>query len=289
VVRSPATATSDQRPERIPAWRQARGLEGHPRKTRITPTLRPPAGTAGCDVRGVKSSSAPPKRSRLGFTTSITPRNAAGNAHQRQLSALRARHQTAPQAALIQALNGVSSGGRPDVAPGWSKATSRNAERPRVQRGRSWGRVRHPKPPRRGAAGQDGRRQGDQRHGGPSNRDPRWGVHREPRLTRPVNIQGNRRPADGEGVSWRTRLGRHPGRSPRGARRLTRQQGRGAWGGRPCTESDGRAGDHLVPNVQGGKDVSATWQRLHGHGHEGTTAEDCRRSACHAPHDRGAA
>jgi RNA-directed DNA polymerase len=279
VVLSPDKAKIEQSQEIIQAWLQEMGLALKPSKTRITHTLRTPEGKAGFDFLGFNIRSYPTKRTRLGFKTIIKPSKASVKAHHRQLRELIARHKTAPQAALIKALNGVIRGWSQYFSTGCSKETYSKADRKLVQRLRSWVRGRHPKQPRRGAARKYWRRQGDKLHFAPANSDTRLCFHRETRIKRHVKIQGNRSPYDGDWVYWSTRLGRHPGMSPRVARLLKRQNGRCAWCGLHFKDSDVLEVDHIVPKVQGGKDVSANWQLLHGHCHDEKTAEDCRRYA----------
>lgn len=279
VVLSPEKAKIEQSQEIIQAWLKEMGLELKPSKTRITHTLKNPEGEAGCNFLGFNIKSYPTKRTRLGFKTIIKPSNASVKAHHRRLREIMARHKTAPQAALIKALNGVIRGWSQYFSTVCSKETYRKADGKLVQRLRRWVRFRHPKQPRQGAARTYWRRKGDKWHFSPSHSDTRLGFHSETRIKRHVKIQGNRSPYDGDWVYWSTRLGRHPGMSPRVALLLKRQDSRCAGCGLHFTEREVLEVDHILPKSQSGKDVSTNWQLLHGHCHDGKTAEDRRRYA----------
>jgi RNA-directed DNA polymerase len=255
------------------------GLAVNPSQPRSTHTLKHPAGEAGCDCLGCNIARDPTQRTRLGFQTSITPTTASVKAQQRQRRDMLARHKTAPHAALLKALHGGSRGWRHSCSTVCRKEPDRKADRKLGQRRRSWGRFRHPQQPRPRAARTEWRRQGDTWHVSPSHRDTRVCFHRDTRSKSHGNIHGNRSPDDGDGVDGSTRLGRHPGVSPRRAMRLKRHDGRGAGCGRHCTAREVLEVEHRIPTSPGGTDVSTNWPLLHGHGHDGKRAEDGRRYA----------
>ncbi|HEV8637891.1 MAG TPA: reverse transcriptase domain-containing protein, partial [Chloroflexota bacterium] len=104
-------------------WLAGIGLELKPSKTRITHTLDPVDGNVGFDFLGFhvrqyrvgKTHTGTTRGKgrevvRLGFKTIITPSKEAVRRHHAALAEIIHRHRTAPQAALISALNPVIRG-----------------------------------------------------------------------------------------------------------------------------------------------------------------------------------
>ncbi|HET8636470.1 MAG TPA: group II intron reverse transcriptase/maturase, partial [Acidobacteriaceae bacterium] len=103
----------------IEPWLQTIGLELKPSKTRIAHTLYPLQGEPGFDFLGMTIRQYPvgPAHSGrdtygrlLGFKTLIKPSEDAIKRHVRALGQVVRKHQTAPQAALIEHLNPVIHG-----------------------------------------------------------------------------------------------------------------------------------------------------------------------------------
>ena len=100
-----------------------------------------------------------------------------------------------------------------------------------------------------------------------------WRYNKTP-IRRHVKVKGTRSPYDGDWVYWVTRMGRHPMMAGRKAILLRNQKGKCPWCGLFFKQEDDVEIDHIIPRVQGGKDVYANLQLLHGHCHKQKSAHD---------------
>ena len=101
-------------------------------------------------------------------------------------------------------------------------------------------------------------------------------AHSEVRITRHVNVQGNRSPYDGDWVYWSTRQGRHPMTSSKLARLLKEQRGRCRYCGLFFQHDDRIEVDHINGNHRDSR--SANLQALHGHCHNAKTRKQANTS-----------
>jgi len=101
-------------------------------------------------------------------------------------------------------------------------------------------------------------------------------LHAHTPIRRHGKVQATRSPYDGEWVSWRIRLGRHPPLRPRVARRLRKQPGRGRAWGLSYTEHETLAVEHIMPKAPGGSERDDHVPLWHRHGHARKTAQDRR-------------
>lgn len=184
------------------------------------------------------------------------------------------RGQTQPQGPLIRQRN-------PQI-PGWAHY-DRTGVSPAVNdrlapltwvKLRSRARGRHPRQPTVGAITRDWQRWGTRLTLATSAPDPDAGhllAHREVFMTRPVQVQGHRRPYEGDWGYWSTRQGRHPSVSARVAKWLKAPRGPCRYGGLFFPRDDRLEVDHRHGNHHDSRE--AHWQALQGHGHEAKTRE----------------
>lgn len=148
-----------ERSQQITAeWLAPIGLELKPSKTRITHTLRRDEGNAGLDFLGMTIRHHPVgkahaarfgnqwgTRRALGFKTIITPSKDAVRRHPGALAAVIVRHQSAPQAALIDHLNPIIRGWTSYYSTVSAKRTFSTFSSLTYRKLRRWAERRHPR------------------------------------------------------------------------------------------------------------------------------------------------
>jgi RNA-directed DNA polymerase len=261
-------------------WLASVGLELKPEKTRIGHTLHPIDGRAGFDFLGFEVRQYPvgyhrSGKLRLGFKTHITPSKASQRRHYTALAAAVRRHRTAPQPALIGALNPLIRGWAAYYAGAVAKAVFNALDHRLFWRLFRWARRRHPEKSLAWVVRRYWHTRGGNHwvFGVPTG--VRLVTHASTPIRRHVLVRRDASPYDGNWHYWTTRLGRHPLLPTSTARLLKRQHGRCAWCGRYFTElGDLLERDHRIPRSRGGSDLIANQQLLHAHCHDQKTALD---------------
>ena len=289
VVLHPELAAIERARDIVTDWLTPMGLELKPSKTRITHTLHQHDGHVGFDFLGCTIRQHPAgkhhaarvgnqwgTRRTLGFKTIITPSREALTRHTQALATVIARHQAAPQAALVDHLNPIIRGWTRYYATVSSKRTFSTLSYLTYLKLRRWATRRHP------------------RKGGPWIASHYWhpeqgtwtfatkdGVklfaHHQTPIRRHVKVRGTKSPYDGDWAYWTRRLGTHPLLPTRVATLLQRQQGRCARCGLYFRDGDLLEVDHITPLSAGGSEGYRNWQLLHRHCHDQKTAEDGAR------------
>lgn len=140
--------------EQVASWLADMGLHLHPTKTRMTHTLVPYEGNVGLEFLGFSvrqyrvgrtHTGKDPKGKPLGFKTIITPSLTARKRHSQEIKRLLRTLRTAPQEAVIRALNPVIRGWT-NYYKGWvcSQAFS-TCEYITFKQLARWEQTRHPK------------------------------------------------------------------------------------------------------------------------------------------------
>jgi len=139
----------------IEEWLAGIGLELKPEKTRICHTLEPREGFGpgfdflGFEVRQYRVGYHRSGRSHQGFKTIIKPSKEAQKRHIKETGEIVRRYRTAPQVALIAALNPVITGWSRYYATVVSKEVFSKMETLLHSQLRRWSRRRHPNKPAR--------------------------------------------------------------------------------------------------------------------------------------------
>jgi RNA-directed DNA polymerase len=286
VVLHPNRSVIERSQQITAAWLAPTGLELKPSKTRITHTLRRDEGNAGLDFLGMPIRHHPVgkahaarcgnqwgTRRALGFKTIITPSKDAVARHLETLAEVIVRHQSAPQAALIDHLNPIIRGWTSYYSTVSAKRTFSTLSYLTYRKLRRWAERRHP------------------RKGGPwisshywrPERGPwqfattdglRLFAHHQMPIRRHVKVRGSKSPYDGDWAYWATRLGKHPQLPKRVATLLKGPQGKCARCGLYFRDGDLPEVDHRIPLSAGGRDEYANRQLLHRHRHDQKTAMD---------------
>ncbi len=193
--------------------------------------------------------------------------------HLETLAEVIVRHQSAPQAALIDHLNPIIRGWTSYYSTVSAKRTFSTLSYLTYRKLRRWAERRHPRKggpwisshywrPERGPwqfATTDGLRL--------------FGHHQMP-IRRHVKVRGSKSPYDGDWAYSATRLGKHPQLPKRVATLLKGQQGKCARCGLYFRDGDLPEVDHRIPLSAGGRDEYANRQLLHRHCHDQKTARD---------------
>jgi RNA-directed DNA polymerase len=262
-------------------WLAAIGLELKPEKTRIGHTLAPHDGHGpgfdflGFEVRQYRVGYHRSGRSHKGFKTIIKPSKHAQKRHIKKTGEMVRRYRTAPQAALIAALNPVISGWARYYSTVISSEVFSTMETRLHSQLRRWSRHRHPNKSARWIARRYWHTEG-QRHWVFGRRGQgRLRRHGETLIKRHTKVRSEASLYDGNLLYWATRLGRHPDLPSSRATLLKRQEGRCAHCGLFFTTMDDMMEiDHFVPRSQHGTDAPHNRQLLHGHCHDEKTARE---------------
>lgn len=261
-------------------WLKTMGLELKPEKTRLCHTLESPEGLpVGFDFLGfnVRQFRVGYNRSpgHQGFKTIIKPSKDAQKRHIRKTGDLVHQHRTAPQAALIAALNPAITGWSRYYSTVVSKEVFGSMETLLHSQLRRWSRRRHPGKTAGWVARKYWHTEGNQHWVFGRRGEARLRRHGETRIVRHVKVRGETSLYDGDLLYWATRLGRHPELPTSRAILLKRQKGRCAECGLLFTSMDElMESDHRVPRSLGGSDAGPNRQLLHGHCHDQKTARD---------------
>jgi len=264
------------------AWLAHMGLELKPSKTRITHTLRETRGNVGVDFLGFTVRQHPVGRTHsgkntsgelLGYKTIITPSDEAVHRHAQEMSKVIRAHKGAKQAALIGHLNPVIRGWVNYYATVVSKRVFSKLDAITYAQLQSWARHRHSSESGLWVARKYWRlEQGRWTFG--TTDGYTLAKHSDKPIRRHTKVEGTKSPFDGKWVYWATRLGRHPELPTEVATLLKRQKGTCARCGLFFRSEDIREKDHIHPVVNGGVEGPSNRQLLHGHCHDGKTADD---------------
>jgi RNA-directed DNA polymerase len=268
----------------ISEWLAQLGLELHPSKTQITHTFKVYGGNVGFDFLGFtvrqfptgKYDTAHDTHGRpLGFKTLIQPSQKSISRHQKKLKQIIHRHQSSPQAQLIDALNPVITGWSNYFSTGVSSDAYSWLDHWLYRQLKDWARHRHPQKNQRWIASKYwliDRGEGWRFAAVSGAGYKRLAVHNHTAIKRHVKVQGNRSPFDADWVYWSTRLGKHPQVKKRVALLLKRQRGKCARCRLFFKDRDLLEIDHIIPRSQGGQDEFNNLQLLHRHCHDTKSA-----------------
>ncbi|WP_212593027.1 group II intron reverse transcriptase/maturase [Spirosoma agri] len=267
--------------ERIATWLMSMGLALKPSKTRVTHTLQAYEGSIGFDFLGFTirqfSKQTDQGTGKLRFTTLIKPAQESAKRHYKRIDQLIDRHKSNSQVALINELN--------PVIRGWSTYYSRVVSKEHftkldhliVRKLKTWAKRRHPTKSTHWIYAKYWQME----------KGKKWLFrirlkgsvirllhHSETPIIRHIKVQRNRSPYDGDWIYWSTRLGRSPQVSNRFSLLLKMQKGKCRHCNLFFRDEDVLEVDHIVPRLQGGKDVITNLQLLHRHCHDRKTAAD---------------
>jgi len=280
--------TLDQAQRVIAEWLKEMGLELKPEKTKITHTLHsdnPGFDFLGFNVRqyevGKYHTGKNGHGKPLGFKTLVKPSNKSIGKHKERLAAIVARHQAAPQAALISKLNPVIRGWSNYFRTGISKEIFSDLDHYLWKILWNWAKRRHSNKSKHWIA----------RRYWSIDQDGQWRfrcqtekgevelfLHSHVEIIRHVKVKGPASPYDGNLTYWSTRLGKNPELSNRVAKLLKKQKGKCQQCSLMFRNEDSWEIDHIKPLSLGGLDQWDNIQLIHRHCHDVKTANDgsCR-------------
>jgi RNA-directed DNA polymerase len=102
-------------------------------------------------------------------------------------------------------------------------------------------------------------------------------LHADTKIVRHIKVKGTKHVYDGDKVYWSKRGYKDPTISTRVQKLLKKQQGICSWCNHHFEFDEVMEIDHIKPKKEGGKDVYANLQLLHGHCHDTKTRKDSER------------
>jgi RNA-directed DNA polymerase len=282
---------------RITAWLADMGLQLSLEKTRITHTLEVCEGNVGFDFLGFhvqqyrvgKTHAGKDTHGRpLGHKTYIGPSKESVKRHTRDIGRKLRELRTAPQEAVISALN--------PIIAGWSNyyrwvvcsRVFRTCDYHTLRQLTRWGQARHHGKSKTWASKNYRIKLGTQTRFGTWVKD-KTGTplpiyvryHAETHSQAYAKVRGNASPYDGNLLYWAKRLKQHPSVHNEKAKLLNIQQWQCPRCGLYFTDGDLLEVDHIVPTALGGADDIRNKRVYHRHCHAEKTAEDVTRIATH--------
>jgi len=271
------------------------GLWLNPKKTRVSHTFTPHEGNVGLDFLGFtvrqfavgKTHTGKHTQGKpLGFKTLITPSREAIKRHPLKMKQLIRKRRSAPQKAVISAINPVIRGWRTYYQwvvcckafrtcqnntfrqlARWEQASHRGKSKRWT---RDSYRISIEGSPRFGTFVKD-------KEGNPKTVYVRH--HRQTHSQDHVKVRGTASPSDGNHISWSQRLKHPPLMKSEKANLLALQKGQCPRGGLYFRDGDTLHTDHIIPLALGGKETMSNKWVYHRHGHDEKTAEDLARLA----------
>jgi len=101
--------------------------------------------------------------------------------------------------------------------------------------------------------------------------------HSDTKIVRHIKVRGTKHVYDGDKIYWSKRGYKDPTISTRVQKLLKKQQGICLWCNHHFEFDEVTEVDHIKPKKEGGKDVYANLQLLHGHCHDTKTRKDSER------------
>jgi RNA-directed DNA polymerase len=281
VILHPDPAVIAQAKGYIEEWLQPLGLELKKEKTRITHTLwygeeRPGFDFLGFHIRqhkAAKNRKPPARYGRLGFTTKVTPNEAALKGQSSKLRDTIRSMRASSQDALVRALNPLITGWGRYFGICHSESKGRLDHHMLYFALKRWARRRHPKKHWGWVAKKYWRLEtGRWVFGTPQGSVLQKHYQKVERL-KPV---GSRSPFDGDWSYWLMRGKEHPDLNLTKTKLYRIQRGRCTYCSLQFQAGDLLEVDHIIPRSIGGHDTYQNRQLLHRHCHDTKTLEDIR-------------
>ena len=270
----------------IAEWLKDLGLELKPSKTRITHTLNNHEGSVGFDFLSfnirqyeVTQKQAGQENGKLlGFKTLIKPSQEALKQHTREIGNIINAHKSKPQELLIGKLTPIIKGWANYFSGVVSSKIFAKADHITTKQLLAWAKYTYSGTPVKEivrkcwqTVGSDHWVFATKASGKITAKLPR---HAQTKILRHVQVKSDASPYDGNLVYWSSRRGKHPECPTRIAKILKVQEGKCNYCGLHFREEDLLEIDHILPILQGGKDVYSNLQLLHRHCHDKKTALD---------------
>jgi RNA-directed DNA polymerase len=282
---------------RITTWLADMGLHLSREKTRLTHTLEAYEENVGVDFLGFHVQQYHVGKTRvgkdthgrpLGHKTHIGPSKQSIKRHAQEIGRKLRELRTAPQEAVIGALNPIIAGWSNYYQWVISSKVFRTCDYHTLRQLMRWEHARHPGKSKKWASKKYRIRVGTQTRFGKWVKDKEGTLislyvryHAETRHQDYVKVKGNASPYDGNLLYWTKRLTQHPLVTNEKAKLLKAQQ----WRCPRCrlyfTDGDLLEVDHIIPTALDGTDDIRNKRVYHRHCHDEKTAEDLTRIAEH--------
>jgi RNA-directed DNA polymerase len=258
--------------ERITKWcKENISVELNKEKTHITHT------SEGFDFLGFNIRQYPATTNKQGFKTLIKPSKKSIKEHKEKIHKVIQTHKAAPQSAVIAKLNPIITGWANNFKHVVSKETFSSVDHYVWEKLWTWSKRRHPNKGSKWIKDKYYPREGTRRWTFKTDKGETLKLHSDTKIERHVKVRGTKHIYDGDKVYWAKRGHNDPTLSTRVRNLLKNQKGTCTWCNHPLETEDVMEVDHIKPRNEGGKDVYANLQLLHGHCHDTKTRLDAER------------
>jgi RNA-directed DNA polymerase len=258
--------------ERITKWcKENIGVELNKEKTHITHT------SEGFDFLGFNIRQYPVTTNKQGFKTLIKPSKKSIKEHKEKIRKVIQTHKAAPQSAVIARLNPIITGWANNFKNVVSKRTFSAVDAYVFEKLWAWANRRHPNKGSKWVKNKYYPRMGTRKWTFRTDKGESLKLHRDTKIERHIKVRGTKHIYDGDKVYWAKRGHNDPTLSTRVKNLLKNQKGTCTWCNHPLETGDVMEIDHIKPRNEGGKDVNANLQLLHGHCHDTKTRLDAER------------
>ena len=258
--------------ERIAGWcKENIGVELNMEKTHITHTSK------GFDFLGFNVRQYPATTNKQGFKTLIKPSKKSIKEHKEKIRKVIQTHKAAPQSAVIAKLNPIIIGWANNFRHVVSKKIFGSVDNYVWEKLWGWAKSRHPNKGTKWIKDKYYPRIGSRKWTFRTDKGETLRLHSDTKIERHIKVRGNKHIYDGDKVYWAKRGHNDPTLSTRVKNLLKNQKGTCTWCNHPLETGDIMEVDHVKPRKEGGKDVYANLQLLHGHCHDTKSRLDAEK------------
>ena len=258
--------------ERIARWcKEKIGVELNMEKTRITHS------SEGFDFLGFNIRQYLVTTNKQGFKTLIKPSKKSIKEHKEKIRKVIQTHKAVPQSAVIAKLNPIITGWANNFKHVVSKETFSSVDQYVWEKLWKWANHRHLDKGKKWVKEKYFPRVGSRKWTFQTNKGETLKLHSDTKIERHVKVRGDKHIYDGDKVYWAKRGHNDPTLSTRVKNLLKEQKGMCTWCNHPLETGDIMEVDHIKPRREGGRDIYANLQLLHGHCHDTKTRLDAER------------
>ncbi len=257
---------------RIAKWcMEKMGVELNESKTHISHT------STGFDFLGFNIKQYPVTTSKQGFKTLIKPSKDSIKKHLNAIHDVLKRNKAAPQEAVISKLNPIITGWANYFSHVVSKEIFNKIDNEVWLKAWKWACRRHNNKGLKWVKEKYFRKNGTRNWVFMTEvKDKTYTLkqHSDTKIVRHVKVKGTKHIFDGDTTYWVKRGQKDPTLSTRVQKLLKSQDGKCKWCNLEFSCEDIMEVDHIKPKKEGGKDMYANLQLLHGHCHDTKTHQD---------------
>jgi len=261
---------------RITEWCfEKMGVELNETKTHISHT------TTGFDFLGFNIRQYPVTTNKQGFKTLIKPSKDSIKKQMNAIHDVLKRNKSAPQEAVISKLNPIITGWSNYFSHVVSKEIYNKVDHDVWNKIWKWACRRHPNKGLKWVKEKYFKKVGNKNwvfKTEVKGKTYTLNKHSDTKIVRHIKVKGTKHIFDGDTVYWVKRGQKDPTLSTRVQKLLKSQDGKCKWCNLEFRYEDTMEVDHIKPKKDGGKEVYANLQLLHGHCHDTKTLNDKKKA-----------